>query len=193
LSVVDIAQYKNSFQGVGYGVILDKLAASLGTDYRADYYVDYLVYKTNTQEYLTYPFLKTPYQRAKWLSQLIVETETIELYQKNSLFPTHGESCYNYYRQCKYFGMCESDLELLKSTPVSNRLSDADFAEAFSVDVLLGITPAPSNVVPINITTEPKPEEFDFIISFEELVARQYENLTNSTDVTNSTQLTLEL
>ncbi|MGL4484305.1 MAG: PD-(D/E)XK nuclease family protein, partial [Anaerovoracaceae bacterium] len=31
LSVVDIAQYKNSFQGVGYGVILDKLAASLGT------------------------------------------------------------------------------------------------------------------------------------------------------------------
>ena len=185
LNVVDVAQYKNSFQGVGYGVILDKLAASM--DYAADYYVDYLVYKTVSQEFLTFPFLKTNYQRAKWLSQLLVETETIDLYLQKELFPTHGESCYNFYRQCQYFGICERENSELQIKKVSNLPTDEEFASAWSIDNLLAInypTVSKNNSLdmsPAVVYNEPVVkeviEDFDFVITFEELVARQYENL----------------
>ena len=185
LNVVDIAQYKNSFQGVGYGVILDKLAASI--DYAADYYVDYLVYKTVSQEFLTFPFLKTNYQRAKWLSQLLVETETIDLYLQKELFPTHGESCYNFYRQCQYFGMCERENSELQIKKVNNLPTDEEFASAWSIDNLLAPTVSTDtknnslDTQSIAVYNEPAVkevlEDFDFVITFEELVARQYENL----------------
>ena len=187
LNVVDVAQYKNSFQGVGYGVILDKLAASL--DYSADYYVDYLVYKTVSQEFLTFPFLKTNYQRAKWLSQLLVETETIDLYLQKELFPTHGESCYNFYRQCQYFGICERENSELQVKKVTNLPTDEEFASAWSIDNLLAMnSPTDSKNNSLDTQTavvynEPAVkeviEEFDFVITFEELVARQYENLAS--------------
>ena len=187
LNVVDVAQYKNSFQGVGYGVILDKLAASL--DYSADYYVDYLVYKTVSQEFLTFPFLKTNYQRAKWLSQLLVETETIDLYLEKELFPTHGESCYNFYRQCQYFGICERENSELQVKKVTNLPTDEEFATAWSIDNLLAInSPTDSKNNSLDTQTavvynEPAVkeviEEFDFVITFEELVSRQYENLAS--------------
>ena len=187
LNVVDIAQYKNSFQGVGYGVILDKLAANM--NYEADYYVDYLVYKTVGQEFLTYPFLKTTYQRAKWLSQLLVETETIDLYLKKELFPTHGESCYNYYRQCQYFGMCERDNADLIVKPINNLPTEEEFLADWSADSLLLTTPTqdtkkitldtPEDNCYNDVSTKEVIEEFDFVISFEELIARQYENLAN--------------
>ena len=184
LNVVDVAQYKNSFQGVGYGVILDKLAASL--DYSADYYVDYLVYKTVSQEFLTFPFLKTTYQRAKWLSQLLVETETIDLYLQKELFPTHGESCYNFYRQCQYFGICERENSELQVKKVTNLPTDEEFASAWSIDNLLAMNDSKNNsldtqtaVVYNEPTVKEVIEEFDFVITFEELVARQYENLAS--------------
>ena len=187
LNVVDVAQYKNSFQGVGYGVILDKLAASL--DYSADYYVDYLVYKTVSQEFLTFPFLKTNYQRAKWLSQLLVETETIDLYLQKELFPTHGESCYNFYRQCQYFGICERENSELQVKKVTDLPTDEEFAAAWSIDNLLAIN-SPTDSKNNSLDTQPavvynEPtvkeviEDFDFVITFEELVARQYENLAS--------------
>ena len=187
LNVVDVAQYKNSFQGVGYGVILDKLAASM--DYAADYYVDYLVYKTVSQEFLTFPFLKTTYQRAKWLSQLLVETETIDLYLQKELFPTHGESCYNFYRQCQYFGICERENSELQIKKVSNLPTDEEFASAWSIDNLLAPTVSTdtknnsldtqSIAVYNDSTVKEVIEDFDFVITFEELVARQYENLAS--------------
>ena len=187
LNVVDVAQYKNSFQGVGYGVILDKLASSM--DYAADYYVDYLVYKTVSQEFLTFPFLKTTYQRAKWLSQLLVETETIDLYLQKELFPTHGESCYNFYRQCQYFGICERENSELQIKKVSNLPTDEEFASAWSIDNLLAPTVStdtknnsldtPPVVVYNDSTVKEVIEDFDFVITFEELVARQYENLAS--------------
>ena len=174
LSVVDVAQYKNSFQGVGYGVILDKLAASM--DYEADYYVDYLVYKTVSQEFITFPFLKTTYQRAKWLSQLLLEADTIDMYLKRELFPTHGESCYNFYRQCQYFGLCERENSELQIKKVTNLPTDEDFANAWAEENLLAVNTANNTTAKVEEAKEVI-EEFDFIITFEELIARQYENL----------------
>ena len=174
LSVVDISQYKNSFQGVGYGVILDKLAASM--DYAADYYVDYLVYKTVGQEFITFPFLKTAYQRAKWLSQLLLEADTIDMYLKRELFPTHGESCYNFYRQCQYFGLCERENSELQIKKVTNLPTDDEFANAWAEENLLAVNTDNTTTAKVEEAKEVI-EEFDFIITFEELIERQYENL----------------
>ena len=174
LSVVDISQYKNSFQGVGYGVILDKLAASM--DYAADYYVDYLVYKTVGQEFITFPFLKTAYQRAKWLSQLLLEADTIDMYLKRELFPTHGESCYNFYRQCQYFGICERENSELQIKKVTNLPTDDEFANAWAEENLLAVNTDNNTTAKVEEAKEVI-EEFDFVITFEELIERQYENL----------------
>lgn len=174
LNVVDVAQYKNSFQGVGYGVILDKLASSM--DFAADYYVDYLVYKTVSQEFITFPFLKTAYQRAKWLSQLLLEADTIDMYLERELFPTHGESCYNFYRQCQYFGLCERENSELQIKKVNSLPTDEDFANAWAEENLLAVNTANNTVAKVEEAKEVI-EEFDFIITFEELIARQYENL----------------
>lgn len=185
LAVVDVAQYKNSFQGVGYGVILDQLAASM--DYIADYYVDYLVYKTGSQEFLTFPFLKTGYQRAKWLSQLLVETDTIELYLQRELFPMHGQSCFNFYRQCQYFGICERRNEELVMAKAITIPTTEEFAAAWNEESLLELTvsknkPIDTSIakvynVPIESITKDVIEEFDFVITFSELLKRQLESL----------------
>lgn len=172
LATVDVAHYKNSFQGVGYGVVLDKLAATL--DYEADYYVDYLVYKTGSQEFLTMPFLKTAYQRAKWLAQLLLETKTIDMYLGEELFPSYGNNCFNFFRQCPYFGMCDKSNEQLVVKKPSK--------EWASPEAFLGIDVSKNNSLDVALAvghnaSQPKrsAEEFDFIISLEELVARQYE------------------
>ena len=185
LAVVDVAQYKNSFQGVGYGVILDQLAASM--DYIADYYVDYLVYKTGSQEFLTFPFLKTGYQRAKWLSQLLVETDTIELYLQRELFPMHGQSCFNFYRQCQYFGICERRNEELAMAKAINIPTTEEFAAAWNEESLLELTVSKNKPLdtstakaynaPIESITKEVIEEFDFVITFSELLKRQLESL----------------
>lgn len=99
------AQYKNSFQGVGYGVVLDAIAAGQGAD--SDYFVDYYVYKTKSREFDLMPFLKSNLQRMRWLSQLLLEVEKLQLYDRMGMFPMHGENCYNFFRPCEYFGICE--------------------------------------------------------------------------------------
>lgn len=189
LATVDVAQYKNSFQGVGYGVILDQLAASM--DYAADYYVDYLVYKTGAQDFLTFPFLKTSYQRAKWLSQLLVETNIIDLYLERELFPMHGQSCFNFYRQCQYFGLCERRNEELVTQRAKNIPTNEEFADAWNEASLLELTvskniPIDTPViksynVPVDSITKTKEviEEFDFVITFDELLKRQLDTLAS--------------
>ena len=156
------------------GVILDKLAASM--DYAADYYVDYLVYKTVGQEFITFPFLKTAYQRAKWLSQLLLEADTIDMYLKRELFPTHGESCYNFYRQCQYFGICERENSELQIKKVTNLPTDDEFANAWAEENLLSVNTDNNTTAKVEEAKEVI-EEFDFVITFEELIERQYENL----------------
>ena len=99
------AQYKNSFQGVGYGVVLDQLASAIGAE--SDYFVDYFVYKTKSREFEVMPFLKSNLERMRWLSQLLLEVEKLQLYDRMGMFPMHGESCYEFFRPCEYFGICQ--------------------------------------------------------------------------------------
>lgn len=177
---VDPAMYRNSFQGVGYGVILDAIAAELNAP--SEFYVDYLVYQTGSMNFLPLPFLKTFYQRAKWLDQLKLETKVIDLYQSTgNHFPMNGDSCYDFFRQCPYYGSCESDNEdLVIQQTKTSMMSDDEFAESFlskNIDID-NLEDTCDNAITVTDYKEiPYIEEVDYVIKFEDLVANQLKQL----------------
>ena len=103
--VTDAAMYKNSFQALGYSVVLDKIWPSLSS-----YQVYYLVYNTNNYEYLTLPFIKSLSDRAEWLSTLWLKTQTMNLYQSTGVWPKEGSSCFNFFHQCQHYTTCSFPL-----------------------------------------------------------------------------------
>ena len=100
-AAVNPATYKNSAQAIGYSVVLDVLFPELSS-----YEVLYLVYQTKTREYLPLPFKKSYLQRALWIQELLLDCDTILLYEKAGVYPMHGESFFNYYRECEFLNTC---------------------------------------------------------------------------------------
>lgn len=95
------AQYKNSAQAIGYSVVLDVIFPELSS-----YKVLYLVYKTKSMEYESLPFNKSYLQRALWIQELLLDIETIKMYEEASIYPMRGESCFSFYRECEYLNLC---------------------------------------------------------------------------------------
>lgn len=110
------ALYANSWQAIGYGIILDKLVAyleELDITNHSSYEVLYLVLKSNSMEIELMPFKKTKVQKAIWLKDITIDIERIANYEKENHWPKYGESCFNYasYKPCKYFGLCHMSLK----------------------------------------------------------------------------------
>ncbi len=98
---VNPATYKNSAQAIGYSIVLDVIFPKL-----SHYEVLYLVYQTKSKEYLPIPFEKTYLQRALWIRELLLDIETIKMYEDAEVFPMRGESCFTFFRECEYFNTC---------------------------------------------------------------------------------------
>lgn len=105
------AMYKNSAQALGYSIVLDSISNVLGAT--NSYYVLYLIYKAGALEYETMLFPKNRVQRAKFINSLILDIEVLELYRLTGIYPTRGESCYEFFSPCDYFGLCDYDDEAL--------------------------------------------------------------------------------
>lgn len=133
------AMYKNSGQGLGYGVVLDAITPMLGIDLQSSYTVEYAVYKSRSCEWEILPFVKTNAQRAIWIRQIILEKQLVEFYHGNGLFPMHGESCYSYSRPCGHFGTCQLSTKYLVGTGevVEKREDDSKYAYKFSINDLI--------------------------------------------------------
>jgi len=115
------ATYKNSGQAIGYSVILDQMFPDLSS-----YEVLYLVYGTRSRDFTELYFTKTLLQRALWLQDLLIDCEHIQLYESYQNYPIHGESCYDFFRDCEYLGLCTlSTANLVKPL----RQSHLDFIE----------------------------------------------------------------
>ena len=95
------AQYKNSAQAIGYSIVLDHLFPQLSS-----YEVLYLVYTTKNFTWNPLPFQKSYLQRALWIQELLLDCEMLSLYESSGVYPMHGESCYDYYRECAYLQTC---------------------------------------------------------------------------------------
>lgn len=128
------ATYKNSFQGVGYSIVLDKLFDSYSS-----YEVLYLIYQSKQGDFIEMPFSKTFTQRARWLSELALKPELIRMYADAGIFPMHGESCYNYFSECEYYGMCHmSDKHMIPPMPDGfQEKAEKELIEKYQVHVSL--------------------------------------------------------
>lgn len=100
--------YKNSAQAVGYSVVLDVIAPDISS-----YEVLYLVYLTKPMAYETLKFTKTYLQRATWIQELLLDVETIKLYQNTGVYPMRGESCFDFFRDCEYLNQCTLSTHLI--------------------------------------------------------------------------------
>lgn len=98
---INPASYKNSAQAIGYSVVLDVIAPGL-----SGYEVLYLVYQTKNMSYEQYRFSKSYLQRALWIQELLLDIETIKLYEGSGVYPMRGESCLDFYRECEYLNLC---------------------------------------------------------------------------------------
>lgn len=107
-TTINPATYKNSAQAVGYSIVLDAIFPDLSS-----YEVLYLVYGTKTGEYVPIVFQKTYLQRALWIRELLLDIETIKMYETAEVYPMHGESCYSFFRECEYFNTCQLSTEYL--------------------------------------------------------------------------------
>lgn len=107
-TAVNPAQYKNSAQAIGYSIVLDVLFPELSS-----YKVIYLVYQTKSESFVQLPFDKSYYSRALWIRELLLDIEVIKMYEGADIYPMHGESCYDFFRECEYLQLCTLSTERL--------------------------------------------------------------------------------
>jgi len=132
LASVNPATYKNSAQAIGYSIVLDVLYPDLSS-----YEVLYLVYQTKTREYLPIPFTKTYLQRALWIRELLLDIETIKMYEEAEVFPMRGESCVAFFRDCEYLQTCTLSTEYLTRACTESDIDKTEYQISLSLQDLL--------------------------------------------------------
>lgn len=123
---VNPSQYKNSGQALGYSVILDMIFPGMSS-----YTVLYLVYSTPLKEYVELPFEKSAMQRALWITDLVIDTKKIELYESFGSYPMNGDFCYDFYRDCEYLGLCTLSTERLTKVLTQQILDKIEEREVY--------------------------------------------------------------
>jgi PD-(D/E)XK nuclease superfamily len=108
------ATYKNSAQAIGYSIVLDAIFPELSS-----YRVLYLIYSTKSLSYDQLEFTKSYVQRARWIRELVLDVDAITSYETSDLYPMRGESCFTYFRECQYMGLCQMDTSRLIA-PISH-------------------------------------------------------------------------
>ena len=144
MTVVSQASFKNSAQALGYGVVVDAIANNIKAS--AAYDALYMVYKSRTQEIVPMLFTKTPKMRAQWLNGIIADIQFIEMCETQGYYPHHGESCFNYFRECEYMANeCHMDNEMLARSygrvgdVLVNELGEAQFTKMEKPDFFFHI------------------------------------------------------
>lgn len=106
LETIQEATYGNSYQALGYSVVVDAIANSLGFD-APDYEVMYICYSSKSREFQLLPFTKNRTQRAEWLQDLLLNHAMISKYKELGFFPKRGSNCINTWgRTCEWYGNC---------------------------------------------------------------------------------------
>lgn len=129
LGEIHEAAYGNSYQALGYSVVVDAIAHSLGLP-SADYEVLYVVYSSKSREFQLLPFTKSRTQRAEWLQDLLLTHATIAKYSELQFFPKRGNSCLDKWgKQCRHYGNCHMRSESLFPGVQLSRIAALDEVE----------------------------------------------------------------
>lgn len=130
-AAVDPASYQNSAQAIGYSIVLDSIYPELSS-----YHVLYLVYSTKTGEFAPMRFTKSFSQRAAWIRQLLLDIDIIQLYE-SSIYPMFGESCYKYFRPCKYLNVCQLSTEHIAKPMDESQIDTTEYQVTLSLAELI--------------------------------------------------------
>lgn len=150
--------YKNSAQAVGYSVVLDVIAPEISS-----YDVLYLVYLTKDMAYEQLKFTKTYLQRATWIQELLLDVETIKLYERTGVYPMRGESCMDFFRDCEYLNQCTLQTKLI-TTPFTEKsvLDDKIYDVELTLDQI--IEGQMKKVIPIMEAQQAVPQDGDTML-----------------------------
>ena len=124
--------YKNSAQAVGYSVILDVIFPGLSS-----YSVLYLVYQTKAKEFTPLEFPKSFLQRALWIRELLLDIETIKMYEEAEVYPMRGESCMSFGADCVFLNTCTLDTSRLAKPITLEDEDKTDYQIVLSLEDLL--------------------------------------------------------
>jgi hypothetical protein len=105
---VSAATFKNSGQALGYSLVLDAIAP-----HESEYEVWYLIYMTTMKKFEILPFRKHYSDRAFWIQELIMDVDRIKYYEEQDNYPSYGESCYDFFRECEFLSNCTMSTSLL--------------------------------------------------------------------------------
>lgn len=152
--------FKNSSQAVGYSVVLDVICPDISS-----YEVLYLVYMTKEMVYEQLKFVKTYLQRATWIQELILDMESIKLYQSTGVYPMRGESCNDFFRDCEYLNQCTLSTSLITRPWIPESTLDD---KVYDIELTLSdlITAQMNKVVPSEMigTLEAIPQDGDTML-----------------------------
>lgn len=134
MNYVAAATYKNSAQATGYSIVLDVLFPKLSS-----YKVQYLIYKTKQGEFEAMDFEKDYLSRALWIREILLDIEMIKLYENAEIYPMHGESCNDFYRECEYMNICTLSTAALATdlTPEGTALIHKSNESNFQINLSL--------------------------------------------------------
>jgi hypothetical protein len=103
------AKWINSPQGIMYLLILDYLLAKRGV--ALNNRVLYIEYNKKHKQYTIFPFEKTLAERVDFLISIRYDVESRSQLPKTLRWFKSG-NCISYNRQCRYFGVCDLNIEL---------------------------------------------------------------------------------
>lgn len=131
-TTINPATYKNSAQAIGYSIVLDAIFPDLSS-----YEVLYLIYNTKAGEYVPLPFPKTYLQRALWIRELLLDIETIKMYEEAEVYPMRGESCFTFFRECEYLNTCQLSTQYLTKPCTPDQEDKTDYQITLTLENLL--------------------------------------------------------
>lgn len=131
-NAVNPATYKNSAQAIGYSIVLDSLFEDLSS-----YDVLYLVNLSKSSTYEPIKFTKTYLQRALWIRELLLDIETIKMYEEAGVYPMHGESCFKFFRECEYLQVCTLSTDALTKPCTEEQEDKIDYQVQLTLSDLL--------------------------------------------------------
>jgi len=121
------ALYKNSSQGISYGLIIDKISGDIQPSYEVLYLVAQL-HRSKAEKFRPtiheLPFQKSMVDRLEWLIGLQLAVNQIEAYKEVNMFPRNGGSCMSFGLTCPFFGVCT-----LSASPVNPKEAEQKTTE----------------------------------------------------------------
>lgn len=109
LKLLDLSPvYQNSPQLIGYSIILDQIMGEEQSEYDVCYLSGKLGSGNGFQpEIKPYFFAKTLQDRLHWFISLGMDINHLKEMASLNIYPMRGDSCLQYRKPCKHFGVCQ--------------------------------------------------------------------------------------